>query len=66
MLQLLSFFKPEDMGSFVFGSVVSSAVWFLFLVVLMFFASAKESGRMLDEIHRRELLKTTAELEEVC
>ena len=65
MLQLLSFLKPDDLGSFIFGLVVASAVWFLFIVLLLFFVSAKESGRELDEIHNRELLKTTAELEEV-
>ncbi len=59
MLQILSVLRPDDMGSFVFGCVVASVVWFSFMIVIMFFMSASEGGRRADEMHeirRQEML----------
>ncbi len=53
MLQILSVLRPDDMGSFVFGLGVSSVIWVVFIIMLMFFMSASENGKRMDEIHRQ-------------
>ena len=65
MLQILSVFRPDDLGSFIFGCIIVSAVWLASIIVLMFFMSASESGKRIDEIHRRACLGLRDEVESV-